>query len=66
MDCDIEVEDFRRNARLVAYGHITKCLGTIPYGSAVSHNTFVIVMTIIALSNLEVKATEISDAYIKA
>ncbi len=63
---DIKMEDFRRKARLVAGGHLTKAPATITYASVVSHKTVRIVHMLAALNYLEVKAGNVLNAYIMA
>ena len=64
---DIKMEDFRRKARLVAGGHMTKDVPpTITYASVVSRDTVRIALTIAALNGLDVKTADIMNAYITA
>ena len=63
---DVKMEDFRRKARLVAGGHVTKPPATITYASIVSRETVRIALTLAALNGLEVKVADIQNAYITA
>ncbi len=56
---DIKIEDLRRNARMVAGGHMTSAPTTMTYASVVSCETVRIALTIAALNDLEVKAADI-------
>ena len=49
---DIKMEDFRRKARLVAGGHMTKAPATITYASVVSRETVRIALLMAALNDL--------------
>ncbi len=51
---DIKMEDFRRKARLVAGGHMTKAPATITYASVVSRETVRIALLMAALNDLNV------------
>jgi hypothetical protein len=63
---DIEMEDFRCKARLVAGGHMTKAPATITYASVVSRETIRIALLIAAFNDLNVKAGDVLNAYITA
>ncbi len=63
---DIKMEDFRRKARLVAVGHMTKAPATIPYASVVSCETVRIALLMAALNDLNVKVGDVLNAYITA
>ena len=63
---DIKMEDFRRIARLVAGGHMTKAPPTITYASVVSHETVHIALLMAALNDLNVKVGDVLNAYITA
>jgi hypothetical protein len=63
---DIKMEDFRRKARLVADGHMTKAPATITYASKVSCETVRIALLMAALSDLNVKVGDVLNAYITA
>ena len=63
---DIKMEDFRRKARLVAGGHITKAPATITYASVVSRETVRIALLMAALNDLNVKVGDVLNAYITA
>ncbi len=63
---DIKMEDFRRKARLVAGGHLTKAPATITYASVVSCETVCLALTFASLNDLEVKVGNVLNAYITA
>ncbi len=63
---DIKMEDFRRKARLVAGGHMTKAPATITYASIVSCETVHIALLMAALNDLNVKVGDVLNAYITA
>ena len=63
---DIKMEDFRRKARLVAGGHMTKAPATITYASVVSRETVRIALLMAALNDLNVKVGDVLNAYITA
>ncbi len=63
---DIKIKDFRRKARMVAGGHMTGAPRIMTYASVVSRESIRITLTIAALNDLEVKASDILNAYISA
>ena len=63
---DVKMEDFRRKARFVAGGHMTKAPATLTYASVVSRETVRIVLTIAALNGLQVKWGDVMNAYTQA
>ena len=63
---DIKMDYFRCTARLVAVGHVTKPTDTIMYESVVSRETVRVELTIEALNCLQVRMTDIQNAYIQA
>ena len=63
---DVKMEDFRRKARFVAGGHMTKAPSSMTYASVVSRETVRIALTIAALNALEVKCGDVMNAYIQA
>ena len=63
---DVKIDDLRRNARMVADGHITNTPLTITYASVISCETLIIDLTMAALHDLSVKTADITNAYIKA
>ena len=63
---DVKMEDFRRKARLVAGGHMTDAPPTITYASVVSRETVRIALTLAGLNDLQVKVSDIENAYITA
>jgi hypothetical protein len=63
---DIKIEDFRRKACMAAGGHMTGAPRIMTYASVVSQETLRIALTLAALNDLKVKATDILNAYISA
>ena len=63
---DVEMEEFRKKARLVVVGHVTDPPATITYGSVVSMETLMIALDLDDLNDLSVKVAEIQNAYITA
>ena len=63
---NINMEDFRQKARLVAGGHMTEAPATIRYISVVSRETIRMALMIATLNNLEVKLGNILNAYVQA
>ena len=61
---DVKMEDFRRKARLVAGGHMTKAPATLTYASVVSRETVRIALTVAALNDIDVWAADVLNAYI--
>jgi len=59
-------EGFRRKARMVAGGHMVEAPAHMTYSSVVSRETVRIALTIAALNSLEVKASDIQNAYLTA
>ena len=59
---DINMEDFRRNARYVTGGHVTVAPPTLTYVSVVLQESFRIDFTLAALNDLEVKTSDIHNA----
>ena len=70
MEChlvyEIKLDGFRRKARLVAGGHMTEAPAVMTYASVVSRETVRIALTIAALNDLEVKASDVQNAYLTA
>ena len=64
MFLDVNMEDFRRKARLVAVRHVTELPSTITYANIVLRDTVMIVLTLDALNDLPVKVADIQNAYI--
>jgi len=56
-------KNFRRKARLVAGGHVTKAPASITYASVVSRDSVRIAMMIAALNDLNVLSCDIQNAY---
>ena len=63
---DVKMEDFRRKARYVAGGHTTKASATLTYASVVSREKVQIALTLAALNDLDVKVSDIQNAYLTA
>ena len=63
---DIKMEDFRRKARLVAGGHMMETPKTFTYANIVSRETVRIALTVAALNDLEVKMSDVQNAYLTA
>jgi Reverse transcriptase (RNA-dependent DNA polymerase) len=63
---DLKIENFRRKARFVAGGHTTKTPATLTYSSVVSRESVRIALTLAALNDLEVKSSDIENAYLTA
>ena len=59
-------ENFRRKARMVAGGHVTKTPSVLTYSSVVSRDSVRICLTIAALNGLKVLACDIQNAYLTA
>ena len=59
-------EGFRRKARMVGGGHQVETPAHMTYASVVSRETVRIALTIAALHDLEVKASDIQNAYLTA
>ena len=57
-------ENFRRKARMVDGGHITKIPNSIIYSSVVSRNSVRIMIMIAALNNLDLQAADTKKAYL--
>ena len=63
---DVKMEDFRRKAILVAGGHMMETPKTLIYASVVSRETVWIALTVAALNDLEVKTSDVQNAYLTA
>jgi hypothetical protein len=63
---DMKMEDFKRKAQLVAGGHKTKAPALITYASVGSRKTVRIALMLAALNDLQVKASDVLNAYITA
>ena len=71
MDChmifDVKLDGFRRKARLVAGGHKTEPPASVlTYASVVSRETVRIALTVAALNDLQVKTSDVQNAYLTA
>jgi hypothetical protein len=63
---DIKMEDFRRKSRYVAGGHTVASPASLTYASVVSRESVRIALTLAALNDLEVKTSDIQNAYLSA
>jgi len=63
---DIKMEDLRRKSRLVAGGHMIDVPATTTFASVVSRETMQIALTLAGLNDLQVKVSDIENAYITA
>ena len=68
MDChmifNIKLDGFRHKARLVAGGHMVETPSIMTYTSVVSWDTVRIALTIAALNDLQVKASDMQNAFL--
>ena len=60
----VNIEDFRRKARYVAGGHTTVSPPKLTYVIVVSQESVRIALTLSALNDLEVKTSDIQNAYL--
>ena len=63
---DVNMEDFRRKAQYVAGGHATVAPPTLTYAIVVLRESVHIALTLSALNDLEVKRSDIQNAYLTA
>ena len=61
---DLKINGFKQKVCLVAGGHMTDAPLVMIYMSVVSYDTVQIALTIAALNDLEVKASDIQNAYL--
>ena len=61
---DVKQEDFRRKARFVAGGHRTEAPAFSTYSTVVTRESVRIALTLAALNDLEVKTSDIQNAYL--
>ena len=70
VDChmvfDIKMEDFWRNSCLVVQSHITHTPDIVTYFSVIMRETVCIALPMVVLHDLEVKATDVLNAYVTA
>ena len=70
MEChmifDIKIDGFKRKARIVAGGHMLEAPAVSTYSSVISRETVRIALTLAALNDLEVKASDVLGAYLTA
>ncbi len=63
---DVKLDGFVRKARLVAEGNRTDAPAVLTYASVVSRDTVRVALTIAALNDLEVKAGDVTNAFLTA
>ena len=63
---DVKMENFKRNASLVAGGHMKKAPSAVTYARVVSREMVFIALNIAALNDLQVKCGYVLNAYITA
>ena len=63
---DVKMENFQFKARLVANGNETGAPASLTYASVVTRESVRIALTIAALNDLEVKTSDIENAYLTA
>ena len=63
---DIKLDGFRHKARLVAGGHMVEMPPIMTYASVVSWDMVRIALTITALNDLQVKASDVQNAFLTA
>ena len=63
---DIKLDGFQCKAGLVARGHMTKTPAVLTYVSVVSRESVCIALTIATLNNLQVKASDVHNAFLMA
>ena len=61
---DINIDKFRRKARLVAGVHITTAPAAVTHASVVLRETVCIALNLAAINDLEVKRGDFLNAYI--
>ena len=61
---DVKMEDFQRKARYVTGSHTTKPPAIITYASIVSREFVCIALTLAILNDLEVKTSDIQNAFL--
>ena len=59
-------ENFRRKARMVVGGHMTKPPSSVTYSSVVSRESVRIMLMVAALNDLEIQSADIKNAYLTA
>ena len=63
----VKLEDFRRKARFVAGGHLTETPPAVAtYASVVSRESVRIALTLAALNDLEVKSSDVMNAFLSS
>jgi hypothetical protein len=68
IDChmvfDVKMESFHRKARFVAGGHMTETPVAATYASVVSRESICIALTIAALNDFDILASNVQNAYV--
>ena len=59
-------ENFRRKARMVVGGHMTKPPSSVTYSSVVSRESVRVMLMVAALNDLEIQSADIENAYLTA
>ena len=60
---DIKMECFWQKDRCISGGHVTVASPTLTYASVVSQDSFRIALMLAALNDMEVKTSDIQNAY---
>jgi hypothetical protein len=63
---DVKMDSFQRKYRMVAGGHMTETPASMIYASVVSRESVRIALMLAALNDLQVKTTDIENAYLTA
>ena len=63
---EIKLDGFRRKARMVGDGHTVDAPAVMTYASVVSRETVRVALTMAALNDLEVKASDVQNAFLTA
>ena len=63
---DVKMEDFSHKARYVAGRHTMDAPAVLTYASVVSHERVRLALTLVALYDLDVKVSDIQNAYLTA
>ena len=70
MEChlmfDIKLDGFWHKAQLIARGHMTETPAVLTYASVVSRDSVHIALTIASLNDLQVKASDVQNAFLTA
>jgi len=63
---DVKLDGFKRKVRFVAGAHMIDAPAVLTYSSVVSRESVRIVLTLAAPNDLELKASDIQNAYLTA